>query len=353
MTLRIVQWGTGNVGQHSLRAIIARSNLELVGVRVYDDSKVGLDAGVLCGADTTGVVATTDVDSLIALGADCVVFNGLGTTLGDLTAPLDEVTRVLASGTNVVSTAFDALLWPPNCDPDVLARVEHSCTVGRTSFFQTGLSPGFATTWWPLVHLRASQHVEHVAVTECIGMAHYTGASAMQFMGFGLDPSAPSTLDAYHDRGISSLLASPLRELASALGVELDEVTYSREAVVTDADVRIELGLIPRGTVAAQRMIFGGLVGGREVIRNSYVWRVSDEVALDWPLGDRWLLEVRGEPSMKAEIEVGTLRHAGPDVLIASAAAVNAIPAVCSARVGVLTALDVPIAFPMLGTDER
>ena len=42
---RVVQWATGTTGRLALRAIIDAPDLELVGVRVYDPTKVGMDAG--------------------------------------------------------------------------------------------------------------------------------------------------------------------------------------------------------------------------------------------------------------------------------------------------------------------
>ena len=38
--------------------------------------KVGVDAGELCGLDPVGVAATDDVDAIVALGADCVLYMG-------------------------------------------------------------------------------------------------------------------------------------------------------------------------------------------------------------------------------------------------------------------------------------
>lgn len=46
---RVVQFSTGNVGVHSLRAIIGRPDLELVGVHAATPAKVGRDAAELCG----------------------------------------------------------------------------------------------------------------------------------------------------------------------------------------------------------------------------------------------------------------------------------------------------------------
>ena len=52
---RVIQWATGVTGMMSLRHVIGRPDLDLVGVRVYDPAKAGVDAGTLCGAGGGGV----------------------------------------------------------------------------------------------------------------------------------------------------------------------------------------------------------------------------------------------------------------------------------------------------------
>src|SRR5207244_3955306 len=99
MALRVIQFSTGNVGRHALRSIIQRPGLDLVGVHANGTAKIGRDASELCGlADPTGVVATDDLDALVALGADCVVYTSQAETRPD--AALAEITAFLAAGTN-------------------------------------------------------------------------------------------------------------------------------------------------------------------------------------------------------------------------------------------------------------
>jgi len=78
MPIRVVQWTTGNVGRRSVRAIVANPQLELVGCYAWSDDKVGRDAGALAGIEDVGVLATNDVDALLALQPDCVVPNPCG-----------------------------------------------------------------------------------------------------------------------------------------------------------------------------------------------------------------------------------------------------------------------------------
>jgi hypothetical protein len=98
MTLRVVQWTTGNVGKQSALAIARSPELELVGCYAWSKDKVGRDVGELCGGEPLGVAASDDVDALLATQPDCVVYNPMWPSV-------DELARILESGANVVTTA--------------------------------------------------------------------------------------------------------------------------------------------------------------------------------------------------------------------------------------------------------
>ncbi|MDB5447404.1 MAG: putative NAD(P)-binding dihydrodipicolinate reductase-like protein, partial [Phenylobacterium sp.] len=58
---RVIAWGTGGLGRDGLKMIIQHPDLELVGAYTSSPSKVGVDAGELCGAGLrTGVLATDE-----------------------------------------------------------------------------------------------------------------------------------------------------------------------------------------------------------------------------------------------------------------------------------------------------
>src|SRR5262245_49359225 len=96
MTIRVIQWATGGVGRAAIQGIAAHPDLQLVGVWVHSADKVGRDAGELAGIEPLGVAATDDVDALLALGADCVLYS-------PVMADEALVARILESGTNVVT----------------------------------------------------------------------------------------------------------------------------------------------------------------------------------------------------------------------------------------------------------
>ena len=98
MKLRIVQWTTGLVGRSAVKAVVDHPDLELVGCYAWSDDKVGSDVGDLCGLGKLGITATNDLDAILALRPDCVLYMPLQWVV-------DDMVRLLEAGVNVVSTA--------------------------------------------------------------------------------------------------------------------------------------------------------------------------------------------------------------------------------------------------------
>ena len=119
MTFRVIQWSTGNVGRHALRLMARHPDLELVGLWVHSPDKAGRDAGELVGIEPLGIAATNDADALLALDADCVCY----TATADLRPQeaIADMTRILQSGKNVVSSSVVPLVWPQHVDPEMRA----------------------------------------------------------------------------------------------------------------------------------------------------------------------------------------------------------------------------------------
>jgi hypothetical protein len=130
--LRVIQWGTGNVGKHAIAAVHEHADLELVGALVYSDDKAGRDVGEIAGIGEIGVIATTDVDEILALDADCVLYHAQGDW--NPPAALDDICRILASGKNVVSTAVTAWIEPRSSTEDVWTALKRRAPRVRVPF---------------------------------------------------------------------------------------------------------------------------------------------------------------------------------------------------------------------------
>ena len=189
MPYRVIQWATGHVGIHALRAIAQHPKLELVGLWVSSDNKAGKDAGELCGTAKTGVIATRDADALLTLDADCVSY--MAATDYRPADAIDDMCRILASGKNLVTTSFVPLIYPWHAIPEFAERLEAACQQGRTSFFCSGIDPGFSPDALPIVLSSLSERIDSIRAQEIFNYATYDQPETLfEVMGFGKPPGS-------------------------------------------------------------------------------------------------------------------------------------------------------------------
>jgi len=340
---RVIQWGTGNVGTHALRAIVERADLELAGVKVYSEAKRGVDAGQLLGREPIGIRCVTSLDEVLAIEADCVNYSALGSTKpGAFDEVVDELCTLLRHGFNVTSSSLEHLVYPPIV-PAAHERLQKACADGASSFFDTGINPGYTMDLWPLTLTRLSRSIERINVLEVVDMKAYDSVMGRQFMGFGLPPGQRTPLDEMHLAWATSPFYASMLELADAMGVTIDTVRYVREEGLAERDTEVAIGILDAGTVTVNKMSYIGVVGGRDFFRHSWVWRMSDDVHPEWGVGDHWECHIEGDPEVTSRLELSTRFDAGrPVSLTVATLNVNAIPTLCAARPGVYTNLSLP-----------
>jgi hypothetical protein len=348
MPIPVVQLGTGNVGVHALKALITNPQFELTGVWVSSEAKSGKDAAELAGlAESTGVLASTDLDAVLATGPQCAVY----TALADHRLPeaLEDYRRILAAGVNVVGSGPVFLQYPWQVIPeDLIAPLENAAQEGNSSLFVNGIDPGFANDLLPLALAGTCQNIQQIRCMEIVDYATYDSHTVMfDVMGFGKPlEEIPMLLQS----GVLSMAwGSVVRQLAAGLGITLDEVAevYAREPAPEDFD--IASGHIAKGTAAALRFEVFGMVNGDPVVVLEHVTRLRGDLCPDWPQpaqpGGSYRIEITGEPSYAMDVclgsRLGDHNHAG---LVATAMrVVNAIPAVVAAPAGIRTTLDLPL----------
>lgn len=345
MPYKVIQWATGNVGKHALRALIEHPDYELVGLWVHSPDKVGKDAGELAGLGKIGVVATNDVDEIIKMKADCVSYMA-NADLRPADA-IDDMARCLRSGKNVVSTSVPFLTYPKTAPRVLVEPLEEACKAGGTSCFTSAIDPGFANDLIPLVLMGVCERVDSVRILEILNYSTYYNATTLfDIMGFGqpLDQT-PLLLQ----RGnLKFAWGCVVDMMADALDVQLDEVREVYERVPAEKTFEVALGTVKAGTAAGLRFEVQGIVKGRPKIVVEHVTRMHDEVAPHWPQGTgsgSYRVIIEGSPSLNCDFH---LRGADGDHntggLCASGMRVlNAIPAVCAAKPGLLSTLDLPI----------
>jgi 2,4-diaminopentanoate dehydrogenase len=343
MAIRVIQWATGTVGIHAVPAIVSHPDLELAGLWVHSDSKAGRDAGDICGIDSLGVTATQDVDALLYdTDADCVCYMANSDVRPD--GVIDDLCRMLAAGKNVVNTSYVPLLFPRAAGPGVLDKLEAACLEGGTSFYTSGIDPGYGNAGITIGALALCKEVRTVRMMEIVNYATWDNPFTMfEIMGFGKPDTSTSLLLA---PGSTTLAWGPVIEMvAAALDVELDGIEEWHELIHADRDFEIASGPIAKDTISGMRFQIRGMLGGEPRIVVEHITRLRDEDAPHWPQGSGYRVAVEGEPHVNIELELssdlGDHNHAG--CLATAMHVINAIPHVVAADPGVLTFLDLPV----------
>ena len=339
---RVVQWATGNVGLRALRRVIEHPGLRLVGLYVHSADKVGRDAGELCGLQPVGVAATNNIEDIVALRPDCVLYMPQQTSY-------DQICRLLESGANIVTTRGD-FHNPASMDPVLRARVEEACRRGNTSIHSTGSSPGFVTEALPLVLTSIQRRLNSLRINEFADVSSRNSpAMIFEIMGFGRPPakSIQGRLDFLRES-----FGPSLQVVADALSLPLERLEASGGEALARKDTQIAAGLIPAGTVAAQRTTVSGMRGGKVLLSFTATWYVATDIDADWDLRDSgWHLVVDGDAPLDVSIRfpVAPENYADMTPGLTAHRPVNTIPYICKAAPGIRTSVDLPQIIATLG----
>ena len=341
MTYKVIQWATGGVGRAAISNIAAHPELELVGCWVSSPEKEGRDAGELSGIAPLGVQASSDVEALIAMDADCVMYS-------PVIADRALVCRLLASGKNVVTP----LGWFFPGDRDV-SDLEAACAAGGSTLHGTGIHPGGITERFPLMVSALSAAVTHVRAEEFSDIRTYGAPEVISgIMLFGKTPeeAAASPMVQFLGDGFGQ----SMEMVASELGFNIDpEPLALHEVAVATAPIESPIGIIEPGLVAAQRFTWQRTVEGVPVITVRVNWFMGEEnLDAGWCFGEggeRFEVEITGDPSSHVtfhgwqpeSIAAGLERN--PGVVATANHGINAIPYVCQAAPGIATYLDLPL----------
>ncbi len=334
-TYRVVQWATGNIGTRSLRTLIEHPHLELVGLFVHSENKAGKDAGELCGLPPTGVQATRNIDDIIALKPDCVLYMQQG-------ANIDDICRLLEAGINIVTTRTE-FHNPPTLDAAIRERIEAACARGNSSLHSTGSSPGFITEALPIVLLSLQRRLDEILIDEFADLTQRDSPDLLfNVMGYG---KAPSEFGERRLAHVKDGFAQSLAMLADAIGAPIDSFDIKGENAVTRDDVKIAAGILKKGTVGAQRISLTGYRHGKPFLQMRMNWYATTEIIDNWELGETgWRVQVKGDTPLDVRIHfpIPLEHYAAVMPGLTAHRAVNAVSVVCEAPAGIRTTAQLP-----------
>jgi 4-hydroxy-tetrahydrodipicolinate reductase len=335
--LKVIQWTTGNVGRRAVRAIATDPRLELVGCYAYSPGKVGIDAGVLAGLEPLGILATDDIDALLAARPDCVCYSPMH--FDD-----DHVCRLLQAGVNVATTA--EFITGQYLGAERRGRLERAALSGGATLFGSGLNPGHANLF-ALVSAGICQRVDRVRVTESVDCSGYESAETQQSIGFGWPIDDPDL----HERAkrATAVFADAVAVMGDALGAEFDDIVFDAEFAVATDDADLGFMTIPKGTVSAVRAGWSGLRAGQPLVECRVLWVMGPYREPAWKVDHGYFIEIDGLPAVRSRFQVLPPRdwsepnYMGLGMIMTAMPVVNAIPAVCAAPPGISTIATLPL----------
>jgi hypothetical protein len=342
--LRVIQWNTGKVGKHCICAVLDDPRLELVGAYAYSASKVGQDAGVLAGRPACGVVATDDVDALIALNADTVFYTPFMADLG-------HTIRLLENGMDVIST--NLFLNVGGIQGEVREKLEAACKRGNSSLYITGINPGWMNSMVSAM-TAICRRVDCVTVTESADSSVYESVETWDTLGFATPEANDKVKQAAYDWMI--LFRDSVFRMAEALDYKLEKTEFSVD--FNTVSERIDLGwyVMEKDTIGAIRANWVGSIGGKAVIENKIVWYLTTKLNEEWNLDpDQYHIVVQGEPNIDTRFRFTPPANWGNhdwDVMTALPAT-SAIFNVKAAPAGILTLKDAGLICAPAGIWRR
>ena len=345
MAYRVIVWGTGFVGKMVIRELVDHPEFELVGVIVSSPEKHGRDAGEIAGIGPIGIRATRDVDAALALDADAVAY--FGPTAALAAQNIENMSLAMRAGMDVVSTSMTPFVYPKACPPQMVEPLEKVGRDSGKSCFTTGIDPGFANDLLPMTLMGLCGRVDRVRIQEILDYASYTGDYAPTGLGAPMEEKA--LLE--EPKVLIFSWGHTVPMIADAIGVELEKIDTVWEKWATPARIDFQNGSIEPGHCAAIRFEIRGWVDGEPRIIVEHCNRITNAAAPHWPRAriaenDAYRVIVEGSPNIEQETTFRGALDGDPNsggCLSTGMRAINAIPAVCAAPPGMLSALDLPL----------
>lgn len=348
MKYRVIQWATGAMGKTCLRAVIDHPAMELVGLYVYGEAKAGRDAGDIAKRPPTGVIATRDVDEILALDADVVIHCArLAPPYGSHDA---EVLKLLAAGKNVIS--INGYSRSQHWTGARREALEAACAAGGTTLMAAGLNPGFAGEQLAVVASGVCSELDLIEVVESVDCRVVRNPDyVFKILGFGSDLGAVNANDP--DWGPASSLngmyAEVLSAMAEHLGLDLERIDTDHRVFSASEDLTIAAGPIAKGGISHVNWRWIGFVAGKPTLIMSIHWYMETAhlEEADPPL---WRIRIEGQPGVRLSVDMDK-RPDDPmptsaEQLGVAGTVINAIPIVCAAAPGLMTR---PLATPFRG----
>jgi 4-hydroxy-tetrahydrodipicolinate reductase len=349
----VIQWATGVVGSAALGGIVRHPRLELAGVKVYSDEKAGRDAGDIIGIDKTGVLATQDVDAIVALDADCVLYCPMPWNI-------DEMCRLLESGKHVITPC--PYWFPFIQDVESANQIGAACKKGGVNFHASGCNPGGIAERFPLTFTGWCNRIDRITMTECGDCRTYESQGVVrELMNLGKTPQEAANNPI--KKMLESFWYEPIEMIAEGLGSEVVSYEAKHDFLLANQSIETAVGIIEKDTIALNHyQHIGKTREGTEIIQEQ-IWYMDDnkqtrlQGEMEIPRESGWRIKLEGDVNLNIDIdfppELTQNERVAQGLSTTGYHLVNAVADVCEASgPGIKTYLDLPMITGCMGTHQ-
>ena len=328
--IKVVSWGLGAMGSGIAKLVNSKKGMKLVGAIDKDPEKIGKDLGEIIDTGKLEVEVNNEFD-YGKEEADLAVIATSSFT--EVVFPM--IKKAVEAGLNVVTIA-EEMAYPQAQNPELADKIDKLAKENGVSVLGTGINPGFVLDTLILAMTGVCLDVEKIEASRINDLSPF-GPTVMETQGVGTTPEE-------FEKGIEEGtivghigFQESVKMIADSLGIELDEIKETREAIISETHRETPHVTVEPGMVAGCKHIAYGLKDGEEVIVLEHPQQIHPEKE-DVDTGD--YINIIGDPDVNLSIKPEIPGGKGTQ-----AVAVNMIPPVVEAKKGLVTMKDLRVPY--------
>lgn len=332
MALKVIQYGTGFIGQKAIQ-LMTRKGFEVVGAIDIKGDHVGKDIGEMAGlGKNLGIKVSDDPAAVLKnVKADIVSL----ATVTKMEPLWPQLKSCLEAGFNVASIS-EELAYPWLRYPELSKEVDKVARDKNVTVVASGVNPGLVMDLIPLTVASACWKVEKIKVSRVVDFGVYSPTRGTR--RFGVSPEDFRNGVLAKEIPLHTGLYECLTMVSEKMGWKLDTITESWESMVSRSVRKTPWYTVEPGTTCGFRQTAIGLINGETKVLLDIYCVVHPNLEEDGvQVGDTTIIE--GEPGITVKTAGGPSQRGD---LVTTARLVNIIPAVVKARPGLLSVIDLP-----------
>ena len=334
------------MGATAIRSAAAFPGLKLAALITSSADKAGRDAAEFAGLDeSTGVLATTDVDAALA-ESDAVAYMASGDVRPD--EAIADIERCLRAGKHVVTPSLYSLYDPASAPQEWVDRLTAAAEEGTATLLVSGVDPGWGNDALAVTAASLCTRIKTITCQEIFDYSTYNQPFAVK-VSCGFGGSMEATPMMLLPTIPTMVWGGNVRLIGRGLGIEIDEITEEVERLPLEETVDTVMGPFEKGTQGAFFLKVIGWSGGKQRVVIEHITRIHPSCAPDWPqpdegFGDHRVI-VDGDPQLtittRADVPGGTRADGGNTT--AANRLLGAINWLADQKPGIYDGLQVPL----------